>query len=387
MATTIDRLTLEELQHDASGEEAIAPELRVIEYQNERLVRSAFPFSYQAPDAMLTELRQRYRLDDVIASGKTEFDQVLLLREWVHTRWKHGWTRVPEPRNALEILAAVEQGKDFNCGYFAVTLMQCLLSLGFVARNLSICKTESDWMSADEGNIGHSIVEFWSHEFHKWILLDPDLNVHYERDSIPLSVLEIHTAWATRRWDEVTMLTGPTPFRVTDKVESGAGTTFLNHDNQDAEFQIFGWHNVGDYYYHVVLPMRNTLHSSNEYEAALEWIDPWTPPRIIAYNRANSSHFTSNVDDLYWSVDQVQINLKVDQAAWERRKAVLSVSLDHSMPNLDQLLVRLNDEEWRETTPEFAWHLRAGKNQIMAKGKNCFGREGHVSRILLRFNP
>ena len=387
MATTIDRVTLEELQADPAREEAIAPELRIIEYQNERLVRSAFPYRYQAPDAMLAELRERYRLDDVIAAGRTEFEQVLHLREWVHTRWKHGWTRVPPPRNALEILAAVEQGKDFNCGYFAVTLMQCLLSLGFVARTLSICKPESEWMSADEGNIGHSIVEFWSHEYHKWILLDPDLNVHYERGGVPLSVLEIHRAWVTRRWDDVSMITGPTPFRVTDKVESGAGTTFLNQDNQDAEFQIFGWHDVGDYYSCVVLPMRNTQHSSNEGEPSLEWVDPWTPPRIIAYNRANGSHFTSDEDDLYWSVDQVQINLEADQAAWERREAALFVTLDHSMPNLDRLLVRLDDEEWRASAPTFTWRLRPGKNQIMAKGVNQFGREGHVSRILLRVNP
>ena len=57
------------------------------------------------------------------------------------------------------------------------------------------------------------------------------------------------------------------------------------------------------------------------------------------------------------------------------------------MPNLDKLLVRLDGEEWRETPAEFIWRLRPGKNQIMAKGVNSFGREGHVSRILLRFNP
>ena len=91
--------------------------------------------------------------------------------------------------------------------------------------------------------------------------------------------------------------------------------------------------------------------------------------------------------DLYWSVDQVQINLEADSAAWERGKAVLNVTLDDSMPNLEQLLVRLDDEEWRETASAFTWRLRPGKNQIMAKGVNRFGREGHVSRILLRFNP
>ena len=387
MATTIDRATAAELQAESTEAEAIAPELRIVEWQNEQIVRGAYPFRYQAPDAMLAELREKYRLDDVIASGQTEFDQVLLLREWVHTRWKHGWSREPGPYNALDILAAVEAGHDFNCGYFAVTLMQCLLSLGFVARNLSICKPASEWMAEDEGNIGHSLVEYWSHQFHKWILLDPDLNVHYERGGAPLSILEIHDAWVTRRWDEVTMLTGPTPFRVTDKAISGAATTFANLDNQNAEMQIFGWHNVGDYYSHVTLPMRNTTHSSREHAPTLHWVDAHTPPRLVSYNGVTGGTFTSNVNDLYWSVDQVQIDLAVDAAAWERREARLSVSLDHSMPNLDRLLVRLDDEEWRASAPEFTWRLRPGKNQIMAKGVNRFGREGHVSRILLRFNP
>lgn len=386
MATTVDRLTAEDLKAEASEPEAIAPELRIIEWQNEQIVRGTFPFSYQAPDAMLTELREKYKLDNVIAAGQSEFDQVLLLREWVHTRWKHGWSREPGPYNALDILAAVEAGHDFNCGYFAITLMQCLLSLGFVARNLSICKPASEWMAEDEGNIGHSIVEFWSHQYHKWILLDPDLNVHYERDGVPLSVLEIHRAWVTRCWDEVSMLTGVVPFRVTDKAVSGAGTTFANLDNETAEFQIFGWHEVGDYYSHVTLQMRNTQHSIEASAPTLNWVDELTPPRLVSYNSPTGGTFTSNVNDLYWSVDQVQINLQVDAEAWAQREAALAVSLDHSMPNLDRLLVRIDGEPWRETDPVFTWHLRPGKNQIMAKGVNRFGREGHVSRILLRFS-
>lgn len=387
MATTVDRITAAEPQIDTSEAEDIAPELRIVEWQNEWIVRSAYPFSYQDPDEMLTTLREKYRLDDVISSGKSEFEQVLLLREWVHTRWKHGWSREPGPRNALEILAAVEAGHDFNCGYFAITMMQCLLALGFVARNLSICKPASEWMAEGEGNLGHSIIEFWSHDYHKWILLDPDLNVHYEREGIPLSVLEIHNAWVTRRWDEVEMLTGPTPFRVTDKAISGAGTAFANLDNQAAEMQIFGWNEVGDYYSHVTLPMHNRQHSSDESAPTLHWVDAYTPPRLVSYNRPTGGTFTSDVNDLYWSVDQVQINLKVDAEAWELRDAVLSVALDHSMPNLDRLLVRIGDEEWRASAPEFTWKLRPGKNQIMAKCVNQFGREGHVSRILLRFNP
>jgi hypothetical protein len=308
----------------------------------------------------------------------------------VHTRWKHGWARTPPARNALDILRAVEAGYDFNCGYFAITLMQCLLAAGFVARDVSICKPSTEWMAADETNIGHSVVEAWSHQFHKWILLDPDLNVHYEhlaRPGVPLSVLEIHRAWVTRRWDEVRLVQGPTPFRVTDKPGSGAGTTFRNVDHPTAEVWIFGRHDVGDYYSHVRLLLRNTQHSSDGPDDVLHWTDAHTPPALIEFNRPNGAHWSSNEADLNWTVDQVQIDLRVEAAAWEEGRAVLHVSLAHSMPNLARLLVRLGDEPWRETPAAFEWPLQPGKNQIMAKGVNAFGREGHISRVLLRFHP
>jgi hypothetical protein len=58
------------------------------------------------------------------------------------------------------------------------------------------------------------------------------------------------------------------------------------------------------------------------------------------------------------------------------------------MPNLDKLLVRtVHTEPWHETEPEFPWRLEPGRNQIMAKGVNAFGREGHISRVLLRYHP
>jgi hypothetical protein len=370
-----------------AGEARIAPELRVVEWQNEWIVRGSYPFTYQEPDAMLLELRARYQLDEVIAPARDELEQLLLLREWVHTRWRHGWTRTPPARNALDILRAAEGGSDFNCGYFAVTLMQCLLALGFVARSVSICKRATEWMAADEGNIGHSVVEAWSHQFHKWVVLDPDMNVHYERDGVPLGALEVHRAWVTRRWETVRMVQGPTPFRVTEKPESGATTTFRNSDDQKAELWIFGRHSVGDYYSHVRLPLRNTQHSSAGPDDVLRWIDEYTPPALVECNRPNAAHWTSDEADLCWTVDQVQIGLRADADAWQDGRAVLHVALAHSMPNLARLRVRLDDEPWRETPAGFRWVLKPGKNQIMAQGVNAFGREGHISRVLLRYHP
>ena len=368
------------------GTQAIAPELRIVEWQNEWIVRSAYEYDYQAPDEMLRELRERYELDDVISGGRTEFEQMLLLREWVRNRWDHGWTREPEARNALDILAAAEQGSDFNCGYYSITMMQSLMALGFVARRGGISKAQTEWMAYDEGNIGHSIPEVYSHDLHKWIMLDADMNVHYELDGVPLSILEIHRAWVGGRWGEVRMVQGRTPFRRTNKTSSGLLKIYDTLDEHDASSWVFARNRVGDYYSHVGVYLGNTHHSRTGPMPMLNWIDDRTPPRLISANIPNTEAWTGNEHDMYPTIDQVQIDLRADAAAWERREAVLEVSLQDSMPNLDKLLIRIDHEPWHETERDFTWRLNPGKNEIMAKGVNAFGREGHVSRILLRFH-
>ena len=119
------------------------PELRIVEWQNEWIARSSYEYDFQAPDDFLTELREKYELDDVIAGGRTEFEQMLLLKEWVRNRWDHGWSTVSNPNSSLEMLEAAQQGSDFACGYYSMTLMQCFMSLGFVARRASISRRPS----------------------------------------------------------------------------------------------------------------------------------------------------------------------------------------------------------------------------------------------------
>ena len=369
------------------GAEAIPPELRIVEWQNEWIVRSAYEFDYQPKDDMLVELREKYELDAVIAGGRTEFEQMLLLKEWVRNRWDHGWSREPEPVNALEILEAAALGSDFSCRYYSLTMMQSLLALGFVARRAGLAKAQAEWMALDEGNIGHSVPEVYSHDFHKWILLDADTNVHFELDGVPLSVLEIHRAWVDGRWPEVKMVAGAKPFKRTEKTSSGLLSVLDTIDEHDAACWVFSRNRNGDYYANVRVFLGNTHHSRSESIPMLHWIDERTPPRLIAANHPNEEAWTGNEHDMYPTIDQVQVNLRADTDAWDGGEAVLKVQLEDSMPNLDKLLVRIDHEPWNERGRDFTWKLKPGKNEIMAKGVNAFGREGHISRILLRFHP
>src|SRR5262249_45372735 len=48
-------------------------------------------FVYQEPSPRLKLLRERYQLDRVIAPGKTEMEQLMLLRYWVRNQWHAAW--------------------------------------------------------------------------------------------------------------------------------------------------------------------------------------------------------------------------------------------------------------------------------------------------------
>ena len=288
------------------------------------MVESAYEFHFPAPNPLLTELRERYELDEVIRPGRTGWEQILLLREWVHGKWDHGWSLVlPETTNALDILREVERGNDFHCVYYSITFMQCLQALGFVARRTGIGKTATEWDAPGEGNVGHSIIEVYSHDFHKWVMLDADLNVHFERDGIPLSALEIHRAWVTRRWDEVRMVRGEKPFAFTRKRDSGY-LRFGDHDYHEAMITTFAWHDLGDYAAHASVRLDNR-HPQPQPATMVQWIDEVTPPKLIDRNSVNNNIWTGNEYDMYPTMDQVQIDLRVDAEAWEQGEAVLDV--------------------------------------------------------------
>src|SRR5262249_10285997 len=80
--------------------------------------------------------------------------------------------------------------KQGGCMHYAAVYAQACLALGLQARFV-VC---SENITLHEG--GHFVCEVWSNDFGKWIMMDPDLDVHFEDDAGPLSALEIHRLWA-----------------------------------------------------------------------------------------------------------------------------------------------------------------------------------------------
>lgn len=364
----------------------LSPELRIIEYQNEWIVPSRFPFGYEQSEAMqLTELRERYHLDAVVNGEQTEWGQLVRLRDWVHRQWSHGWSTAPLD-NALEILARAEQGCDFDCQHYAATLTQCALALGFQARLVDIGKTNSAWIAPDEENIGHSVVEVWSQDWHKWVVLDADLNAHYEERGVPQNALEIHHLWKAGRWRDLQLVRGESSFRVTDRAESGYGTRFDPQWIADI-FADFTRFNATDYYSVLCWKMRNNFFSSVETAPGLRWFDQSEPPQLVHWNQPiPNDRWTCDERDAYWTLNQAQIDLRL--VGQDLRVPVVRVAIEHSMPNLKHLLVKLGDAgTWEPYQGPFHWAIQPGKNVIEAKPVNTFDRVGYTSRVVLRYFP
>ena len=237
----------------------------------------------------LKELRETYKLDQVVRSGATEYERQILLKNWVHNILPRGDPKkLYYDSSSLEIL--VDAGKRMYCTQYAFTYLQCALALGWQSRKLSI-----DW---DHGKSQidrhHGIVDVWSKDFNKWYCIDPDNNINFEKEGTPLNSLEVRNEWIS---DNAVHIQGV----------AGRGGKNIAYDKNS-----FG-HDTPSNYFWVFISHRNNFFEKSglfstkgflwvdEYSRSKTWYrnDPAVGP--VQEHQGYSYHFiqTSNIDDLY----------------------------------------------------------------------------------------
>lgn len=366
-------------------------ELRIVRHENPEIIGSRYPFSYERFDEpRLQELRRRYKLDEVVKDATTEFEKLVLLRDWVKSRWAHGWdeSKATDTLDGLALLEDAERGLEFCCGSYVLVFVQCVLSLGHRARRLGISKKESDFIPPDEGNVGHAVSEIWSNEWRKWVVMDPDINGHYEQNGIPLSAYEIRDFWLKGKWQKVKLIRGKSPFVVSQRppeiwAEEGM-------ERVKKEFEKFLRYNAMDYYHYLSVEMGNDYFSARKEKnwkgwVWVGWVDEFSPPRLVCCNAAHKQPQTQNLSDLYWTLNQTHITLSCGGKDSSRPTSLLKVELETVMPHFDRFLVKIHNEEWRTKPTTFNWRLKEGDNTIKAKSVNNFAIEGSESTITVKY--
>ena len=157
-------------------------------------------------NAHLLEFSIRWNLPRIIAGKENEWLKLLALREWVQTTLNpHGWDQIPENDDAVCILEAAALGKRFNCWSYSTVMIEAALALGWSARRLSL-GIDPAWKRP--GNSGHTVAEIWVDLWRKWVVMDADLNAHYEVDGIPAGGLEIHDCWLRHELNRICCVRG-----------------------------------------------------------------------------------------------------------------------------------------------------------------------------------
>jgi hypothetical protein len=101
------------------------------------------------------------------------------LMKWVRAQWSPGRPDPYPPINAIIILDKIRKGETGGfCAQYCFVLVQCLQSLGYKARYVTVKE--------------HEVTEVWSPGFSKWIMLDPLYELYISQGITPLSVLDIH---------------------------------------------------------------------------------------------------------------------------------------------------------------------------------------------------
>lgn len=362
---------LEAVTVTAEAKTQQAADLVVTKCENPRNIRSSFPFTYQPPSEKLTRLRQEWKLDEVVASGKTELEKYILLRNWVRKQWPHNEGNCARPWDAISILSA-PAGDHGMCVHYGVLFTQCALALGYNARQVILSH--------------HYVSEIWVNDLRKWVLMDVETVQKEGWDrygtalyvdkatGVPLNGIELHRAWQANTVDQITQLMSMTepdgtfkPNERTygkDEYSNFAVVAYPPRNNYLDQLEPWEVQHGVDYYH---------------YNGYYWWSDGAMP------DSAEYSVFSSRPGDILWTLNQAAMTLTADGDK-------LDVQVETVTPNFAEFRYRLNGGAWQslpapgegpDRQARFAMALRPGANTLEITPRNAFGHDGIVSSVTI----
>ena len=341
---------------------------------NPTIVRSPFPFGYQPhDDARLRDIRTLYQLDRVVESAYSEFDAMVRIRGWARSLYRRIETQDQmENFNAIELFGRRKRSMsedpsigDYDpCHLFPLLYAQLMTSMGHQARIMSV---------------GHGIVEVWSNEFSKWVLMDTEFDHHFEKDGIPLSVFEmLEASYAGSngirlvRGDRFPMLENLTMVHL--KVEQLTAEMCIPWFKAALEVADMRNDWLTNHYF-VGHPSRSEANS-------LVYIDPRLNVEPGTAFRIRMRPKTSKKSEAYWTLNQAEIHYR----SWKGEG--LELVFDTVTPNFDFYEIVVDGKEvQRNESSRFFWRLHKGENTLVVRPVNKFGVVGVESTVTLGVDP
>jgi hypothetical protein len=149
--------------------------------------RSEISISFKYPnfkDPLFPKLRSIANLE---VANLPEAEKVKKISGYAHSLFSHG-NDIPSLLDPIIIIKEVREGKSFRCVEHSYLATSLLFAYGMPARIVGLKTKDAE---TREICAGHVVVEFWSAEFKKWIMVDVQFGIipKYEKDF--LSAIEL----------------------------------------------------------------------------------------------------------------------------------------------------------------------------------------------------
>ncbi len=352
----------------ACGSDEPAPVLVSVQVRVNGNLTPGVPVRYEDPShPRLKELRERENLDAVVLPGRSEFENILAMKDWVAAQWPHSTPDPYPPWDAITILDWIRGGVTGGfCGQYSQVLLQALAAFGYQSRYIEIGSVDNPW--------AHFVVEVWSNDYNKWVVMDADYNVHFMRDGIPLSAIDLHEALVRDRTSEITAVLGPT--------RDG-------HGDPDTWPQ-----RTIELYYYLRLILKGD-HLSDEitpaidrYNDSLEWSDeytvPWDQSEVPSiYVKERISNMTHS-ERATWAakLNQVHVTVEslVDGAATLRFENNSRDFVTYRIVEFDVVRRSARNTWTRHDSPTFVWTPSPG-TALLVQAMDSQYRPGPASEV------
>ncbi len=330
---------------------------------------AGLPVRYEHFDAArIEQLAAREGLAQVVAGAASEFEAVLALKEWVAAQFAHSEPNPYPPWDALIILDAIRAGLTGGyCAQYSQVMLQSLAALGFPARYVEV--------GLDSNPYAHYPLEYWSNQFNKWVLLDVDYNLHFERAGIPQSALEVHDAAVSGTPSAVTVV---------------EGTVRAGHPSPS------GWpHGTVELYYYVRFHLKADHVFAPHEEPFDRWSDmvEWTDDRTTPWEASTVPSEFPKVRPTAVSTGDRAIAEAPLNRLWVTPRVMSGtevwLDLAHDMPHIAGAEYRVID---RAGTPgpwvahgsaTLVWPVGGDQRAIEVRGVNLRGIAGPATRVAL----
>jgi hypothetical protein len=325
--------------------------------------RLPFPvFNYDDPD--LIALRQKYELEKVVAPAKDEWTAQLLLREWLYKKIPGGNPRVDAVR-AMAILDYASRGEKFYCTHYAISYVECAQALGWQARAFAVDRRHGP---ETLGSTHHGVSEVWSNQFRKWIIVDAQSDMHFEKNGVPLSAWEIRAEWLKNHGADVAHVVGVPP----NASPKNPAIVWWNRKDEDETATYFWAYLAASADASMTKPGTHSIFPQDAANSGLIW---YQNDYEAGRSRLNTGYLKNlfipvhDITDVYWTVGIVEATIT---AASDR---VIHLALDSYCPNRTGYEISIGGMKWEAVKDErsVSWPLRRGWNML---GLHTIGRRG-----------